>query len=201
MEHSSLSQMQLTESFFYVGHIESSYWLSAIGLKRLSLTWQKLQMWIRLQGKYRISHYIMKPFTALFPQMMTWKQLVLPLAVLTVLLPGADGEVEEGWAVENTDYYSQVSLLQRLVASELNREWKQRQFHQDLDRLLKESSSELQPVPRKKSYLWFRAKSSVNPIQTIQTRVSIGQSLQPHQEEDTNKPKGLFRYGKKWLIS
>lgn len=33
MKHSSLSEMQLTEGFFYVGHIESSYWLSAIGLK------------------------------------------------------------------------------------------------------------------------------------------------------------------------
>lgn len=128
---------------------------------------------------------------------MNWTLSVILLAALACVFKCEDGVEEEAWVVENTDYNSQVSLLQRLIESEINKERKQRQFQEGLTRLLMDpSSSELRPVPRKKSHLWFRSKSSMNPIQTIQTRVSIGQSLQP-RPEDTNKPKGLFRYGKK----
>jgi hypothetical protein len=92
-----------------------------------------------------------------------------------------------------TDYHTQVYLLQQLVNGEINKELKQRQFQKDLARILMDSAEELQPVPRKKSYFWIKSKPSGIPIQT---RVSIGQSLQPLREVGT-KPKSVFRYGRK----
>lgn len=128
---------------------------------------------------------------------MNWGLTVMLLAALTCVFKCEDGSDAEGWIVESTDYNSQVSLLQKLIESEMNKERRQKQFEEEMARLYMDSSpSELRPVPRKKSYLWFRSKSSANPVQTVQTRVSIGQSLHPPPEE-TNKPKGLFRYGKK----
>ncbi|XP_061164356.1 uncharacterized protein LOC133173391 [Saccostrea echinata] len=124
---------------------------------------------------------------------MNWRSCVLLLTtLLSVFTCTAVADEGEGWG--NTDYYSQVRVLQQLINSEINKELRQRQFEKDLARILMDSAEDLQSAPQKKSYLWFKSKPSSIPIQT---RVSIGQSLQPHREELNKQPKGLFRYGRK----
>lgn len=161
---------------------------------------KKLRSYDEDVDKKNISKLRFYSFYFLILKMMHWGLTVILLAALTCVFKCDDVSDAEGWLVENTDYNSQVSLLQRLIKSEMNKEREQKQFEEEMVRLyLDPSSSELRPVPRKKSYLWFRSKQSANPVQTVQTRVSIGQSLQPPPEE-TNKPKSLFRYGKKWVM-
>lgn len=123
---------------------------------------------------------------------MNWQCYMLLLVAVTSICKSRSDE-EDRRPMENTDYYSQVYLLQQLISGEINKEMKQKQFQKDLARVLMDSGEELQPVPRKKSYLWFKSKPSGIPIQT---RVAIGQPLQPLRDEAT-KPKGLFRYGRK----
>lgn len=161
---------------------------------------KKLRSYDEDVDKKNMSKLRFYSFYFLILKMMHWGLAVILLAALTCVFKCDDVSDAEGWLVENTDYNSQVSLLQRLIKSEMNKEREQKQFEEEMVRLyLDPSSSELRPVPRKKSYLWFRSKQSANPVQTVQTRVSIGQSLQPPPEE-TNKPKSLFRYGKKWVM-